>query len=504
MFDLSHDVKLSLKMGDLVPVNCFEVLPGDQFRISAEALLRLMPMITPIMHKVDITFHHFFVPNRLIWPNWEDFITGGPDGKAVPAPPTLATIGIAAGSLANYLGLPVTSATGEFSALPFAAYDRVWYDFYRDQNLQQVDEIVLQDGLQTNPDFARLLDVRKRAWEHDYFTSCLPYTQKGDPVTLPIDFSGAEISAVTDGAPGFNPLLRRSTTGDPVTGLGAASIQYFNNNGSTIGAGSPDFGTYYDPQGTLVIDGQAQTTIEDLRRASRLQEWLEKNMRAGSRYFESLLSHFGVRSPDSRLQRAEYLGGSKSAMAISEVLQTSSTDSTSPQGGMAGHGVSVAAGTDTFYKVPEHGHIITILSVLPKTAYMNGVPRMFTKNDKFDYAWPEFSQLGEQPVYQRELNFTGNPTIDSKVFGYLPIYSDYRFLNSRVAGQMATTLDFWHMAREFDGSTEVPLNEDFVVSDPTKRIFAVEDEAEDSIVAHVYNKIMAKRPLPKYGVPTFG
>lgn len=508
-FDLSHDVKLSMKMGDLVPVNNIEVLPGDRIRISSEAMLRMMPQIAPIMHKVDVTFHHFFVPNRITWPNWETFITGAKNGKTVPQPalPTISFKEVKVGSLANYLGLPVLPLDNlhpfTVSALPFAAYERLWYDWYRDQNLQELDQIELIDGdngLQGNDILLRLLTMRKRAWEHDYFTSCLPWTQKGDPVTLPIGFEDADIVATDQGAPGFNPLMRFASNGAPATGGGSENI-LINNFGSTFSPRNSNAGIYYDPQGTLSIEGQASTTIEDLRRANVLQQYLEKNARSGNRFFEWLRAHFGVNSPDSRLQRAEYLGGSKASMAISEVLQTSSTDNTSPQGGMAGHGISLTMGQDVNYRVPEHGYIITIINCQPKTAYMNGLPKMFTKFDKFDYAIPAFSTLGEQPVYQRELNLTRDTDIDNKVFGYLPIYSDYRFQNSRVAGQMATSLDYWHMARKFDNSTEVPLNDEFITADPTTRIFAVEDEENDTIVAHIYNKIMASRPLPKYGVP---
>jgi len=494
-------------MGYLNPVHIQEVLPGDKYHMGTESLIRLMPTIAPIMHKVDITYHHFFVPNRILWKNWEDFITGGADGKAAPAPPLLEWAdGVLPSTLDNYLGCPVTNNTTVFSvnALAWAAYDRIWFDYYRDQNLEDVEVIQLSDGVQDALTTTRLRTLRKRAWQHDYFTSMLPYAQKGDPVTIPIDFSDASIQAVQP--PGFNPLFRKTSDGTQL-GSGTPGYVQYNSFGSLTSQDGSQPG-YYDPQGSLVVDGQVQTTLEDLRRASRLQEWLEKNMRAGSRYFESLLSHFGVKSPDARLQRAEYLGGSKSSMAISEVLQTSSSDSTSPQGNMAGHGINVTAGKDFSFNVPEHGHIITILNVQPKTAYYNGLPRFLSKQDRLDYAWPEFAQLGEQPVLTKELSYRGptapgNP--DDAILGYLPIYTDYRFNSSRVSGQMATSLEYWHLARKFDQADPRPvLNPSFIQCTPSKRIFAVENPNDDELVAHILHKITAQRPLPKYGTPTFG
>lgn len=477
-----------------------EAVPGDRIRISSEAMLRMMPMIAPIMHKVNVTFHHFFVPNRLTWKNWQGFTTGQDKAgnPTNPAPPKLAFEEILPSSLANYLGLPIINTLGvpqQFNALPFAAYERVFHDWYRDQNLQKEEPIELIDGIQTDLTIiARLKQLKKRAWEHDYFTSALPFTQKGDAVTLPISFDNAEITA--EAPTGFNPLFRQSAGGTPAPGINPMRT---NANGSPIDLSGN--GVYYDPQGTLIIDGQPSTTIEDLRRASRLQEYLETQARSGNRFFEWLRSMFGVKNPDERLQRAEYLGGSTASMAISEVLQMSSSDGATPQGNMAGHGVSLTMGQDVNFFVPEHGYIVTIMNIQPKTAYMNGVPKHFRKDDKFDYLIPQFATLGEQPILQGELNYTGLKVFDDQVFGYAPIYADYRTLHSRVCGQMATTLDHWHMARKFDNTNPVPLNAEFIEADPTTRIYAVDSPNEDIIVGHIYNKIQAERALPKYGVP---
>lgn len=510
IFDLSYDHKLSLKMGELVPVGIQEVLPSDKFTVKSQAMFRMMPMLAPIMHKVDVTMHHWFVPTRILWDNWEQFITGGQDGSnPPPALPVLAiqppsSLVVNPSSLANYLGLPVNTAgyqSTDISALPFAAYQKVWYDNYRDQNMQDIPWIDLKDGEQDQVGaMAFLTTMRRRAWEHDYFTSCLPFAQKGQPVELPIDFTQDLVVQLL--APdGSRPvqLVTDSNTlapdGDLVsTGAGAGRLGL--DDGSTIQNLS------INPNGSLYVDSQSlstTTTINDLRASFALQQWLEKNMRAGSRYKEALQAHFGVISSDGRLQRPQYLGGCKSPVSISEVLQTSETDGTA-QGNMAGHGISISDGRDFTFRSEEHGFIVTVLTVKPRTAYYQGIPKLFFKTDRYAYAFPDFAQLGEQPVLNKELYWNNaNQSLNDQIFGYLPIYSDYRYNASRVSGQMATTLEYWHMARKFANTPT--LSESFIVSDPTTRIFAVDDPTEDQIVAHIYHMISAKRPLPRYGTP---
>lgn len=489
-------------MGKLIPVHIQEALPGDSFRISQEAMFRMMPMVAPVMQKVDYYFHNFFVPNRILWPNWENFITGGPDGDANPAHPTILVGDVAASTLENYMGFPVDEGVDKgtlANALPFAAYQRIWYEWFRDQNLQDVSGISLTDGQQDSSNEAALKTLRERAWEHDYFTSALPFAQKGEAVEIPFNVDELVIAAMQPGTEGaLQPVMRNSATGAIMT-PGSVQDQVINTNGethvTTIGAG------YVDPNNTLQVQGGAMATINDLRSAFSLQKWLEKMARGGSRYFEVLKNAFDVKSPDARLQRPEYLGGSKGTMAISEVLQTSSTDATTAQGNMAGHGIGVSAGSVSSHNCAEHGWYITVLSMRPKTAYYTGLHRHFWKADRFSYAWPDFAQLGEQPVFKGELVLTGDPEIDGATFGYMPRYSEYRYNPSRVCGQMATTLEFWHLGRKFDMTVEPNLNADFIICDPSKRIFAVEDPDEDEIVGHIFHKIQARRPLPKYGTP---
>lgn len=493
VFDLSHDHKLSLNTGNLVPIHVAEVLPGDHWRHSCSTMLRMAPLISPVMHNVDVTTHFFFVPNRLVWDGWQDFITG--NVQPPPAVPYITDFNNTAGSFYDYMGIPLGQIDAKINALPFAAYNLIFNEYYRDQNLvAELPGTKLLDGL--NPDVYTLL---RRAWEHDYFTSALPFAQKGDPVRLPLtgnapvvfdpDASNFTVMQQLDGGAIASGDVRVSSSG-PGAGRGFLEA-----------AGGSDIG--YDPNGTLEADLSSVTsaTINELRIAVRLQEWLEKNARAGTRYIESILAHFGVRSSDARLQRPEFLGGSKAPMVISEVLQTAQTDET-PQGNMAGHGISVGQGNQFSYHAEEHGYIIGIMSVRPKTAYQQGIPAHYDKFDQMDYAFPEFAHLGEQPIKNQELYYNsvdGEP-VNQATFGYKPIYSEYKFKNSQVSGKFRTDLNFWHWGRIFP--SRPGLNETFIQCNPDKRIFAVEDPSVEELYAHVYHSIKVNRKLPYFGTPT--
>jgi len=242
------------------------------------------------------------------------------------------------------------------------------------------------------------------------------------------------------------------------------------------------------------------TTINDLRRAFKLQEWLERNARGGTRYIENILSHFGVKSSDSRLQRPEYITGVKNPIVISEVLNTTGQDGGLPQGNMAGHGISVSSGYNGQYSVEEHGYIIGIMSIIPKTVYQQGIPRTFLKTDPLEYFWPTFANIGEQAVQNQEIY--AYTTDAENTFGYVPRYAEYKYMPSRVAGDFRTTLNYWHLGRIFD--TAPALNKEFVECNPSKRIFAVETTDYDAFYCHVLNKIEAIRLMPKFGTPQFG
>lgn len=493
VFDLSHDVKMSLNMGLLVPVMCTDTVPGDKFNISCETLLRFAPMIAPVMHRIDITVHYFFCPYRLLWPSWEEYITSG-DPDSAPAPPVFGYAqgggdyeAGGPGTLADYLGLPRASLIRSYflNALPFSAYQKIYNDYYRDQNLIEEVNFELIDGNNINPE---LFILRRRAWEHDYFTSALPFAQKGAAVTIPIgQFEDVVVAAKQDDI----GITQLASTGVPypdvIAELGPPSA------GSHIVA---DHQLYAK---TSQLDvGAAQ--INDLRRAYRLQEWLEKNARGGSRYVENILSHFGVRSSDKRLQRPEYITGVKAPVVISEVLNTTGEVDGLPQGNMAGHGVGVVSGRYGSYFCEEHGIIMGIMSVMPKPAYMQGIPKMFLRRDNLDYYWPAFANIGEQPVINAEI-YVGAGDHAYETFGYVPRYSEYKFQNNRVAGDFATSLNYWHFARIFE--TMPSLNKAFIECDPANRPFAVIDPDLHKLYAHVYNKVRAVRPMPKFGTPAF-
>jgi len=494
-FDLTHDVKLSASMGNLTPILTLECVPGDKFNIGCESLLRFAPLIAPVMHRMDVTMHYFFVPNRILWSNWERFITDANSGIVAPYLNWSADQEAYYNSFfpnskvsrfLDYLGVPPPTTGVEIqriNALPMAAYQAIYNEYYRDQNLiAEVDYQLIDGNNETSAArFAELTTLRKRAWEHDYFTAALPFAQKGAAVDIPLGTISGEGAVYVNNASAGTDLA-----GTPY------DVTVDNNTTSVTGANQL-FASFDD------VEAQP-TTINDLRRAFRLQEWLEKNARGGTRYIESILSHFGVKSSDSRLQRPEYITGVKSPVIISEVLNTTGEDGGLPQGTMAGHGISVSSGKSGSYYCEEHGYIIGIMSILPKTAYQQGIPKTFLKNDTLDYYFPSFANIGEQPVTQNEIYaYTLNA---NDTWGYVPRYSEYKFMPSRVAGDFRTTLDYWHLGRIF--ASQPSLNQTFITCDPsnTTRIFAVED-GTDPLFCHVLNKIQAVRPMPKYGTPMF-
>ena len=516
-FDLDHEKKLSTRMGRLVPIFISETMPNDTFKVSSEVMLRLAPMIAPIMHRVNVFVHYFFVPNRLIWKDWEAFITGGRLGNETPPVPpfmSLTTIGGQAqsrfikGKLPDYMGVPpMTDAeantyTGvNISALPFAAYQKVYQDYYRDRNYEADSTLYPLASGNNSTNAAALLGFQQRAWEKDYFTSALPWTQRGAEVLMPIQgtrnvtyLSSSLVFNDNGTLPASNTLLGTGT-------VGASAPLFVGKTGATA---SGQAGRIQNIDSVSITN--SDISINDLRRAVRLQEWLERNAVAGSRYTESIYAHFGRKSSDARLQRAEYLGGGLVPVQINEVVNTAyskdAANETIPAGNMSGHGISFGNTNYFKYNCEEHGFVIGIMSVMPKAVYMQGMPRMFLQRNTFlDYPWPSFAHLGEQEVYRYELYHSpanSTPT-NTPVFGYQSRYADWKYIPSTVHGEFRDTLDYWHLARKF--TTSPVLGDTFVKFEDTlqNRIFSVADA--DVLWCMIYNKVKVVRSLPYYGTP---
>jgi len=478
-FDLSHDKKLSMKMGDLIPILVEECVPGDEFKINTESMIRLAPMTAPVMHRMNAYIHYFFVPNRILWSNWEKFITGDWSGT-VPA----IEVGSAFqnGSIYDYMGLPsgITSdPAGEINALPFRAYKKIWNEYYRDQDVQL--EIAFDDD-DTHA-------IMQRCWEKDYFTSCRPWAQKGNPVEFQIE----SFPSYNEDSVGYSDVLpaigglrldaQVGTTGREIKDTVGNNIEIQNIDASY---GSID--------------------MNEFRTAHRIQRWLERNARSGSRYVEHLLTHWGIISDDARLDRPEYIGGGRSPVVISEVLNTFGSEDANahPQGSMSGHGLNVGNTNQAKKYCKEHGYIIGMMSVIPTSAYYQGLHKKYSRKTVYDFYNVEFARLGEQEVLNKELMATNNQETNEETFGYQARYAEYKYGQSSVHGDFRGNLDFWHMARKFD---EQPLLSDPFVrvnndDDEITRIFNVSDPDVDHLWVQLYHHISAKRPMPYFNDPT--
>jgi len=500
-FDLSHQTKFSCKDGYIIPVLCQEILPGDRWRADSEVFIRLAPMVSPIMQNMNVTIHNFYVPVRLVWDESEPYFTGGEDGLAAPVHPYItinealaAAVPIGPSSLLDYIGFPVVSNGDaidnpvQISALPFRALCQVYNDYYRDQNVTSAIDFPKTSGAVDQPTAVQLLTLRRRAWEKDYFTSALPFAQRGPAVPMPLE---GDVSV------GYKPaLISRSF---PPLPPAPADGDLQQTGGHMQDSAGND--VYVDNIDTLTIN--ATTTIDELNRSIKIQQWLQKNALGGARYVEQLRAHFDVISPDARLQRPEFLSGSKLAAVISEVLSTfqDPDGAGKPQANMAGHGISVGHNNGFHYRALEHGVVLGIMRVLPRTAYQQGIPRDLFRNDKFDYAFPELANIGEQAILNKEVCWDGSQSNPNDTFGYQSRYAEYKYMPSTVHGAMKTTLDYWHMGRKFDPSSPPVLNGAFVQADPTLRIFAVDDPDVEQLYFQLYHRLSALRPLPYYGTP---
>lgn len=533
VFNLSYENKLTMNMGELVPIMCMPIVPGDKFRVNTEALVRLAPLVAPMMHRVNVYTHYFFVPNRLVWNKWEDFITKGIDGEDTPLLPrfsfnpdwpTQRAQYITNGSLWDYLGLPSIKSIGgvavsgsdingvdapnnfTVSALPFRAYQLIYNEYYRDQNLTDPVDFSLDSGLiGPSGGLDNLLKLRRRAWEKDYFTSALPWLQRGPEVSVPINGIGGSSDVIyrnpNNAQQHWVDYDGRDMPGGAMNIIPGEVSQYSFGVAATVGEGAmKNRGPQLDPNGTLQVDlDEAGVSIQDLRTSNALQRWFERNARGGSRYIEQILAHFGVRSSDARLQRPQFLGGGKMPIAVSEVLQTSQTTEASPQANMSGHGISAGVNNGFKHYFEEHGYVIGLMSIMPRTGYQQGVPRDFTKFDNMDFYFPEFAHLSEQEIKNQELYVSSDPAYNEGTFGYIPRYAEYKYHESESHGDFRGNMSFWHLNRIF---TDKPnLNTTFVECNPSNRVFATSKTQDDKFWVQIYQDVKALRLMPKYGTP---
>lgn len=489
MFDLSYEKKFTFDMGQLIPVMCDEVVPGDFMKIGCQAVVRFQPLVSPVLHEMNLYTWYFFLPTRILDENFETFITGGEDGQDDSSLPVWMPSKTSVGSLWDYFGFPIditpTSADSDYLPLdyPRLAYNMVYNEYFRNQNLQ--DEVPL-----TNE------DVLYKNWEQDYFTSSLPFLQRGAAPSLPLSgFTNAQWEEQLNyNTPGFS--LGNFATGTGAQGMNASRGQglgyssfYMSGNSSS---GSDNVGRFVAALNSNIVNFADAGTfdVNDLRTVFQLQKWMERSARVGSRYTEFLRGHYGTNPADYRLMRPEYIGGSKSPVIISEVLQTSSTDSTSPQGNLAGHGVTF---NDTYigkYKANEFGYILGLCALIPRTSYNQGINRQWLRRSRYDFPALEFVNLGEQAVTTDELYWDSNS--HGKIFGYQGRYNELRVKPNYICGQMRTVFDYWHLGRSF--SSEPLLNSSFIECKPSKRIFAV--PSEPGFICSFANNIKAFRPIP--------
>lgn len=458
-------------MGQLVPVGVTEVLPGDTIQQQSSALIRVSPLVAPVMHPVQVRIHHFFVPNRILWDGWEDFITGGPDGLGSSEDyPTVEVPVAAEGGLLDYLGVTPEAAGLEVSAMPVRAYNKIFNEFYRDQDL--VGEVD-QDSL----------ELQNIAWEKDYFAASRPFTQKGPDVTLPL---GSQARVATDAGGTDNLRVWRTAT-EEYSGMHAVDTASDRVQLDGAITGQPEARLYADLSTAEAIN------INDFRLAFALQRYAEARARFGSRFVE-YLRYLGVRSSDARLQRPEYLAGGKQTISFSEVLQTAADDigaEQTPVGTLRGHGIAAIRSNRYRRFFEEHGHVVTLMSVRPKTMYTQAVNKKWLRRTKEDYWQKELERIGQQVVENAEVY---GPSSDPEgIFSYTDRYREYREEPSIVSGEFRDLLDYWHMGRTF---TEQPvLNEDFVKCVPTKRIHA--EQTQNTLWCMVNHSIQARRLVAK-------
>jgi hypothetical protein len=527
-FNLSYEKKFTCRMGEMIPVMCDEVIPGDVWKINNEMVIRFQPMVTPMLHDVKAKVDYYFCPYRLLWENWEDFITGGPDGDDISEIPLYnetyvqtANINRAKYSTWDYLGMPVGINPLGFTPIlfPWIAYEQIWFEYFRDEDFEKVQGTDIKGETNPTNSWKKYLnemtingynsqsrykfgDIKRKDWQKDYFTSARPDRQKGTSPAIPLvgqsnaifsqqglnifsniggDIPNLQLSAGfhTD-VPAIRIFDNTNLTQNMITNLNVRMQSELNKN--TIDLGE--------------IQG---ADINDIRNGFQVQKYLERNQRAGSRYTEQLRARWGTAPKDYRLDRPEYIGGTRTPIIISEVVQTSQTDET-PQGNMAGHGISADRNHVCSYRAQEWGLIMGIMTIQPKLSYMSqGINKQWLRRTRYDFPTPEFVNLSEQPVLEVELYATQNATQNAIVLGYQGIYDESRTKHDMVCADMRDTMATWHMARKFDGIQN--LNTNFLEMKPQNRPFVGESDEFRNCIVNFANVIKAIRPLPFMAEP---
>lgn len=550
VFDRSHDYKTTLDSGYLIPFFVDEVLPGDTFKLRVNAFVRMNTLIAPFMDNVFMDTFFFFVPTRLVWDNWQRFCGEQKkpgDSTDFLIPSLSGTNTFDNGTIFDYMGLPtgvsLDPANTAINALPFRAYNLIYNEWFRDENL--IDSISVPTG--DGPDPITDYTLRKRAKRHDYFTSALPWPQKGPSVEVgltgnaPIVGFGAgstwNLSSSPDSSTNTSWLLHSGSSKPPASSSGITYKPIQTGRVPLLGipddvgpylgfesqsgeknyypltelSGSNDTGSYYFNGAQLQtssgvapyadLSGVSAITINDLRQAFQIQKFYEKWARGGSRYTETLRVMFNVISPDARLQRPEYLGGTHSRVNVVPTAQTSSTDAVSPQSNLSAFGVLGDSAHGFNKSFVEHGYVIGLVSLRADITYQQGLNRMWSRRQLFDFYWPTLAHLGEQVVYNKEI-YTQGTADDNGVFGYQERYAEYRYKPSMITGKLrstdAQTLDVWHLAQKFD--TLPKLNQDFIEENPPiNRVIAVQNEPQ--FFADFWFDLKTSRPMPVYSVP---
>lgn len=521
-FDRSSSVKTTFNVGDVVPFYVDEVLPGDTFDIKTSKVVRMQSLVTPIMDNIYLDTYFFFVPNRLVWEHWQEFNGENTQSAWIPTTEyqvpqlTAPADGWSIGTIADYMGIPTGVANLSVNAMPFRAYALIMNDWFRDENLSDPLNVPVNDVTQTGSNGDDYVtDVAlggmpfRAAKYHDYFTSCLPSPQKAPDVLLPLGgdapvstISSSDVKFPIPASPG---LMFGNQTSSGVTDL---TSMEFTTSGSSISFSqviSGQSGAGMVPVNLVTDLSQATAaTINQLRLAFQVQKLYERDARGGTRYIEILKSHFGVTSPDSRLQRPEYLGGNRIPININQVLQTSQTSDQSPQGNPVGQSLTTDTHRDFVKSFVEHGFVIGVMVARYDHTYQQGLERFWSRRDRFDYYWPVFANIGEQAVKNREIYAQGT-TADDEVFGYQEAWADYRYKPNRVTGEMRSSaplsLDVWHLADDYE--SQPYLSDEWIRENKSTvdRVLAVSSNNSAQLFCDIYVNNRTTRPMPVYSIP---